>query len=206
MNTEVNPTLLDLHASMATPRLLLRPPQPGDGLKVHEAKLETYDRLRQQMAWAKAKPSIEEAEEYVRLAAANWILKLDEEPHLPIFMFDKNNQNFIGATGFHHIDWEVPCLEIGYWIREAYTGLGLMTEAVNALTRYAIDKLKMQRVEIRCDVNNHKSKKIPERLGYHLEATLKLNRRNADGALSDTLIYVKHNLDLLPDLIVRWAE
>jgi RimJ/RimL family protein N-acetyltransferase len=157
------------------------------------------------MPWANSKPTVDESEEYVRQAAANWILKKDEEPYLPLFIFDKNDDQFIGGTGFHHINWEVPCLEIGYWIRTNYSEKGLMTEAVNALTRYAINYLGIKRIEIRCDKDNVRSKKIPERLEYHLEATLKSNRISiSTGLISDTLIYVRHDLAHLPDLSVNW--
>jgi ribosomal-protein-serine acetyltransferase len=159
------------------------------------------------MPWAEVKPSVDESEEYVREAAANWILKKDAEPYLPLLMFDKTNQHFVGGTGFHHIDWDVPCLEIGYWIRDSYTGQGYMSEAVNALTRYAIDELKMRRIEIRCDILNLQSKKVAERLGYHLEATLKSNRVDYITSVpSDTLIYVRHDLAALPDLNVTWDD
>ena len=137
----------------------------------------------------------------MRQAAANWILKNDAEPYLPLFMFDKTKGHFIGGTGFHHLNWDIPCVEIGYWIRNQCKGQGLMTEAVNALTLYAINQLGVKRIEIRCDINNVRSKKIPERLGYHLEATLKSNRvQPLSGIPSDTLVYVRHTLEGLPDL------
>jgi len=101
----------------------------------------------------------------------------------------------------------VPCLETGYWIRKKYSGKGLITEAVNALTRYALNQLGVKRIEIRCDKNNVQSKKIPERLGYHLEATLKSNRMSViTNKISDSLVFVKHDLNDLPDLVVTWDK
>ena len=47
-----------------------------------------------------------------------------------------------------------------------------MTEALNALTQYAFETLKAKRVEIRIDTENLKSRKVAERCGYELEATL----------------------------------
>jgi len=179
--------LLDLPMPINSKRLLLKPPEKGDSKVVNEAVLETFDKLHPIMPWAKERPSIEDTEEFVRSAVANWILKKDEEPYLPLFIFDKNNGKFLG-------NWEIPCLEIGYWIRESVAGNGIMTEAVAAITRYAIDIIGVKRVEIRCDVKNIKSKKIPERLGFHLEATLKWNRINpVTKEISDTHIFVRHN-------------
>lgn len=80
-----------------------------------------------------------------------------------------------------------------------------MTEAINALTHYAFIELHVRRIEIRCDILNVRSKKIPERLGYHLEATLKNHRLNkSTNSISDTLIYVKYDLGNIQKLSVDW--
>src|SRR3990167_7169115 len=102
------PILLDLPIPIITPRLILKPPQIGDGIAVNEAVLESLDTLKKFMPWAKEKPSIDDSEEFVRQAAANWILKNNDEPYLPLFVFDKNTGRFIGGTGYHHYDWTVP--------------------------------------------------------------------------------------------------
>lgn len=203
----MKPILFNLPMPIITPRLILKPPQINDGFIVNEAVLESFDELHQFMPWAKEKPSIEDSEEFVRQAAANWILKNNDEPYLPLFMFDKEINQFVGGTGYHHYNWTVPCIEIGYWIRKSYTGLGLMTEAVNAITQYAFKQLGVRRITITCDVDNIRSKKIPERLGYTLEGILKLNRKKpVTGELSDTLIYSKYDLTGLPDLSVEWRS
>jgi ribosomal-protein-serine acetyltransferase len=198
------PILLDLVTPIMTPRLILRPPQIGDGLIVNEVVLESFDTLNKFMPWAQVKPSVEESEEFVRQAAANWILKNNEEPYLPLFIFDKNTNLFIGGTGYHHYDWEVPCIEIGYWIRSSCAGKGFMTEAINALTQYAFKQLGMKRIAITCDINNERSKKIPEQLGYSLEGILKSNRLKVTGEISHTLVFARYNLEELPSLTVTW--
>ena len=202
----MKPILLDFPLPILTPRILLRPPKPGDGVALNAAILESYDNIRHTMPWVKERPSWEESEEFVRQSAANWILKKDEEPYLPLFVFAKKDNALIGATGYHHIIWEVPCLEVGYWIRNHYSGQGYMTEAVNAITQYAIKQLQMKRVAITCDIDNTRSKKIPEKLGFQLEGTLKANRvKPLTKELSDTLIFAKYDVNDLPPLAVSWG-
>jgi ribosomal-protein-serine acetyltransferase len=88
--------------------------------------------------------------------------------------------------------WDVSCLEMGYWISDEYARQGFMTEAVNALTQYAIKQLGMKKITITCDISNIRSRKIPERLGFNLETTLKGSRVNpVSRKLSDTLAFVK---------------
>lgn len=201
----MKPVLLNFPVPIITPRLILRPPQIGDGTAINEAILESFDVLNQYMAWANKKPSLEDSEESVRQAVANWIWKKNEEPYLPIFIFDKETNRFIGATGYHHYDWDVPSIETGYWIRSSCAGKGFMTEAINALTRYAFKQLGMRRITITCDVDNIRSKKIPESLGYHLESILKANRRKPiSNEITDTLVYSRYDLAGLADLAVTW--
>lgn len=45
-------------------------------------------------------------------------------------------------------------------------GQGIITRSVSALLNYLFETLNINRVEIQCAVNNHKSIAIPERLGF----------------------------------------
>lgn len=203
----MKPILLDFPVPIITPRLILRPPQIGDGAIINEAVVESFAILNEFMPWAKEKPPIEESEEFARQAAANWILKNNDEPYLPLFVFDKETNQFIGGTGYHHYDWNIPSIETGYWVRDSCAGKGFMTEAVNAITLYAFKQLGVNRITITCDVDNIRSKKIPERLGFTLEGTLKGNRRKPlTNEISDTLIYSRYNLNGLPHLVVTWEN
>jgi ribosomal-protein-serine acetyltransferase len=202
----INPILIDLPIPIETPRLLMRPPKIGDGAMLNAAVLESFDLLNKFMLWANEKPSLEESEEIVRREAANWIFKKKEDPELMLLILDRKTNDFIGATGFHDINWDIPCVETGYWIRKKYSGQGLITEATNAITQYAFKALNVKRITITCDIDNEQSKKIPERLGYQLESIMRLNRvKPATGEITDTLVYVRFGLDDLPELEVTWG-
>lgn len=199
--------LLDLPIPIETPRLILRPPQVGEGKMLNSAVLENFAVLNKFMPWAQERPSIDDSEEVVRREAANWIFKKTEDPELMLFIINKTNHDLIGATGFHNIDWEVPCVETGYWGQKKYSGQGFITEAINALTRYAFNALQVKRITITCDVDNERSKKVPERLGYRLESIMKANRvKPVSGEVSDTLVYVRNDLIGLPELNVKWGQ
>ncbi|NYI07850.1 GNAT family N-acetyltransferase [Allostreptomyces psammosilenae] len=57
-------------------------------------------------------------------------------------------------------------LEIGYWLHPAWTGRGLMTKAVTALTREAFTLPGTDHVEIHHDEANLASGAVPKRLGF----------------------------------------
>lgn len=75
----------------------------------------------------------------------------------------------VGVVSYNYIDGARGVTEIGYWLEEARQGRGIMTAACRALTHYAFDWLRLRRVEIRCAVNNRRSRAIPERLGFTAE-------------------------------------
>lgn len=203
----MKPILVDFPIPITTPRLLIQPPKVGDGKILNSAVIESLAILSEFMPWAKEIPSLYDSEEFVRKAAANWIIKNNDEPYLPLFIFDKKTHQFIGATGYLHYDWDVPSIETGYWLRQSCLNNGYMTEAINAITQYAFKQLGVKRLSITCDINNIRSKKLSERLGFSLEGTLKSHRiEPLTGKLSDTLIYARYDLLGLPDLTVEWGE
>ena len=76
-----------------------------------------------------------------------------------------------GVISLNHINHIQKQTEIGYWLGMDFQGQGIMTRACRTLTGYVFDEMEMQHVEIRCAVNNLKSRAIPERLGYEVEGT-----------------------------------
>ena len=179
------PLLLDIPDRIETERLIIRAPRAGDGAAGNAAICESLDALRPWMAWAEPVPSVEDSEEHFRRAAAHWLARED----LPLVLLRKEDGLFVGGSGLHRIDWSVPMLEIGYWIRTSLSRQGYVTEAVRAITTFAFDVLAAQRVEIRCDARNTRSAAVAERAGYTLEARLRSQARGVDGTLRDTLIY-----------------
>lgn len=189
-----------------TSRIIIRPIESSDAKMINDAILESYDQLKKYMNWADHIPVLEETQKYALLAAENWISKKNDEPYLQLVIIDINTHDFIGSTSFHHYDWDIPSIETGFWIREKYSGQGFMTEAINAVTQYAFNHLKVKRIALTCDPDNIKSTNIAKRLSYTLEGRLKNHRLKPDTKkLGDTLIYAKYNLSDLPLLKIKWG-
>lgn len=169
-------------------RLYIRPILPGDGIMVHEAITRSREELKQWLPFAQKQQTAEQTEENIIRAYAAFLLREDIRLHI----FRKEDEAFIGATGLHRINWEIPKFEIGYWIDTKYSGNGYITEAVEALTQFAINDLCAKRVEIRCDSDNINSRRIPERLGFTLEGILRQDSLSADGStVRDTCVFAK---------------
>jgi ribosomal-protein-serine acetyltransferase len=201
-----SPIFIDLPMPIETPRLIIRPPRVGDGKMLNEAIIDSFDLLSEYMHWATEKPSVEESEAVVKREAAHWILNEEADPELMVLILEKRTKALIGASGFNAINREALCVEIGYWVNKNYAGNGFITEAVNALTQYAFNILKVKRIAITCDIDNERSKKIAERLGYQLESIMPLNGvKPKTGKFTDTLVYVRTDLINLPDLDINWG-
>ena len=182
-----NPILLDFPDQFETERLILRAPRPGDGVAANEGVRESMDELRPWMPWAQTAPSVEETETYIRQAAARFVRRED----LAFNLWLKSDGRFVGGSGLHRIDWTVPCLEIGYWIRTSLSRQGYVTEAVIGITAFAFSVLNAQRLEIRCDARNARSAAVAERAGFTLEARFHHHARDVNGDLRDTLVYAR---------------
>jgi ribosomal-protein-serine acetyltransferase len=181
----MNPILIDFPNEFETDRLKIRLPLPGDGAYVYDAVTESQEELKVWLPFANGEQTKEDAEISVRQSYANFILRSDLRLHI----FHKETGKFIGSTGLHRMDWQVRRFEIGYWIRTKETQKGYMVEAIKGLTQFAFDHLEANRVEIRCDELNERSKKIPEKLGYTLEGILRNEDINSQGNLRNTLVY-----------------
>ena len=82
----------------------------------------------------------------------------------------------VGIVGFHNVNWPHRSTTIGYWLDEGHQGSGLMTLAVRELVDHAFRVWELHRVEIQAAVDNHRSRAIPERLGFREEGV----RREAE--------------------------
>jgi len=71
-----------------------------------------------------------------------------------------------------HLDFETPLrkengeCELGYWLGKPFWGQGLMTEAANALLRYAFDGFGISAVWSGYYDGNERSRRVQEKLGF----------------------------------------
>ncbi len=179
--------LLDFPESFESNRLTIRAPRAGDGAEVNAAVRETFDDLKVWMPWAQQMPTLEESESFVRRSQSEFLARDD----LMLLLFLKGTNTMVGSSGLHRINWNIPKFEIGYWCRKRFQGQGYITESTEAITKFAFETLGAKRVEIRCDSKNVRSRRIPDRLEFKLEGTLRNDSLSPSGELRDTLVFAK---------------
>lgn len=179
-----------------THRLILQPPSPENADAIQEAIEESFSELHVWMEWAATLQSLETTKTVLGQARARY----DAMEDFAIHAFLKDTGKFVLSAALHPLNWNVPKFEIGYWCRTSEQGKGYTTEVVRELTAAAFRDLSANRVEIRCDSRNHRSRRVAERAGFRLEAELRWDDRANDGSLRNTIVYALLAQDFHPEL------
>ncbi len=186
---------MNLHAldlpfglQLETPRLLLCAPREEEeiGLEINSAVCASWGELRVWMPWAKTLPSREDSVMHARQAQWKW----GNRSELDFVLRLRANRRLIGRCGLHTLDANVGRAEIGYWIDSRWSGYGLMSEAVGRLIAFA-DEVGFQRLEIRCDSRNERSRNVAKRLGFEQEGTLRRVRFDNQNRLCDMEVWAR---------------
>ncbi len=194
MSQPRHPTLIPLPDELRSARIVIRPYRADDAEELFAAIDESRETLAPWMPWVQYHQSADDTRDFCLRSLANWIKRTTLEAGI----FDARDGRPLGATGFPRLDWQARTFEIGYWLRRSAVGQGYVGEAVQLLARFAFEDLAANRLEIRCDARNERSRHVPERLGFSLEGRLRNDTLDPTGVPRDTLIFA-----LIPEDYVR---
>lgn len=191
--------LIDIPEEIEGSRVRLRSYRREDAPDYWEAVEESRQRIAAWLPWIHGFHSLDDAREYTIRTRARWMTRED----LTMGIFERETGRLLGGCGLHRIDWAVRSFDVGYWLRTTAEGHGYMREAIQLLTNLAFDVLAANRVQIRMDVRNHRSRKVAEALGYVMEGTLRNSILGAENQPAD-----QHMLSLTPEDYRRleWAK
>ncbi len=161
-----------LPEAVSTPRLTLRVWRDEDAAALAEAVRVSREHLARWMPWANEDTSVEHYGSFIADRRAQWAEGGDAT--YGVFC----GGAVAGGTGLHRRRGP-GVLEIGYWIHVDFVGRGYATEIAAALTDTAFTIEGINRVEIRHDGANARSRAVPERLGFTHEAALSGERKTS---------------------------
>lgn len=183
---------------------MIRPARVTDAKSMHDAMKDSFNVLKKWMPWAQTLASLRDTIMYLEEGEQLWRSIPRESVEQPLQIVDLADEIYLGATGIKPANLLVPSFEIGYWINQKHTGKGLISEAMNALTRYLFEVQKARRVEINCEEANKKSAKVVERINFQYEGKLRNHRLTADShQITHSLIYACTDIKRLPAL--NWS-
>lgn len=79
------------------------------------------------------------------------------------------NNEYIGNISLFDINEKNKSAEIGYWLSSFHIRNGYMTEAVKIIEKEAFEKMKLNRIQIKCDERNKASFGVAKKCGYKYE-------------------------------------
>jgi len=74
-----------------------------------------------------------------------------------------------GLISLRDIDLMHNKAEIGYWLGKDAVGKGIMTRSCQALINYSFNDLQLNKLWVRCAIENVRSCNIPKQLGFSFE-------------------------------------
>jgi ribosomal-protein-serine acetyltransferase len=179
-------SLLDLPTEFTSERLLLRRYRPDDITMYYQMLCNNADHLYEFLpSFLLAMRSEEDIKTWFDRQITEWNTRT-------LFIFgawDKVTGDYVGESYLASPDWDVPRIEVGYFLVKEFTGKGYATESANAVIRYAFEQLKVLRIDLRCAADNTASVQVAKRCGFTYEGCSRQHHRKKDGTLIDMLWY-----------------
>jgi [ribosomal protein S5]-alanine N-acetyltransferase len=154
------------------PRLTLRYPRAADAPRLFE--LASDPEVTRPFSWG---PYEKQAE------AAEWIATLPRNRAEGIaleFAIADPADNPVGSISLLEVSLRDRRCVIGIWLGREFWGSGVGDEAEAILARVAFDLLRMERLGAWVDVDNGRSQRAFERLGFANEGVLRSFQRHYD--------------------------
>ena len=173
-----------------------------NGLTLHlarpelaEAIFSTVDvnraHLRPWLPWVDPTRTVEDIQKFIRESMSH----NSKGSRLTTFIL--YGEKVVGSLGVVRFDKDHRSCEIGYWLSQEMERQGIMTKACACFIDYLFQKKDLNRVEIKVSSENMRSQKIPLRLGFAKEGTLR----------EALLLYGKfHDLELFSFLKKEWEH
>jgi RimJ/RimL family protein N-acetyltransferase len=128
------------------------------------------------------------------LSLAQWIaIALDERrvgKRMPFTIIDRDTKLISGSTSYGNISFHDKRVEIGWtWLGTAHMGTGVNRHAKFAMLSFALEVMKMERVEVKTDNLNEQAKKALLKIGMKPEGVLRSHMQMHSNRRRDSIYY-----------------
>jgi ribosomal-protein-serine acetyltransferase len=147
--------------------ICLRPICAGDAGDLFALVNRDRVYLRQWLPWLDASRSVQDTLNFIELSQKQF------EKKEALVVCIRLRDEIAGQIGFHRFDWNNRSTSIGYWLAQNMQGKAIVTRSCRLLLNFAFTELKLNRVEIRCALENKKSRAVLERLEFTNEGTIR---------------------------------
>ncbi|HEY0291672.1 MAG TPA: GNAT family protein [Hansschlegelia sp.] len=153
------------------------PTLAGDGVTLRVPAMADFPRwsaLREEsraflQPWEPTWPADDVSRLAFRKRLKRYMREIEQDQAYPFFVVRKDGVLVGGVTVSQIRRGVAQTCSIGYWMGARYAGRGHMTAAVNALTPFVFDTLKLRRIEAACLPRNAASIRLLEKTGFQRE-------------------------------------
>jgi RimJ/RimL family protein N-acetyltransferase len=94
----------------------------------------------------------------------------------------------VGAIGMRVSD-QSRTGHIGYWCAPQARGHGVTTRALRLVSRFGLEELGLERLELITDPDNRASQRVAEKVGFRQEGVLRSHLPHPDGRRRDSVMF-----------------
>ena len=128
---------------------------------------------------------------YTRADADRWIREQSNAETNAQFAIEVDGE-LAGGIGFLLGKGErIGTASLGYWLGKRFWGRGVMSEAVQVATQWAVDTLRVRRVWANVMAPNVGSSRVLEKAGFRLEAKMTAAICDRRGMIHDEYIFAR---------------
>jgi ribosomal-protein-serine acetyltransferase len=172
------------------------PNHPGDGFTdirrfraedvppLFEALSESIDDLCRWMVWCHPGYTMEDCAAFVSACDAKW----ERGESYSFVIFDVRDGSFLGSVGLNQINHAHRVANLGYWVRSSRAGRGIASAAVRLASRFGLQELGLNRLDIVMPVENLSSQRVAQKAGAKCEGILR-NRLVLQDRTFDAVLY-----------------
>lgn len=108
----------------------------------------------------------------------------------PFIVYDKKSKAYAGSTRFYDLNATQRNVLLGYtWYGRQFQGTGLNKNCKFLLLQYAFENMEIERVELRADNNNERSKAAMRSMGATEEGILRKDCYKSGGGRRDSIVF-----------------
>lgn len=170
--------------AIETPRLRLRPPRDSDLDELFAVIEASLPQLSRWLPWCQNGCTRDATGQWIRTAIDSWRATRE----FAFLIADRGSGEILGATGLNRIDVPGRWANLGYWLRSNAAGNGLASEAATAVAQFGFRELRLWRIEIVADAENHASRRVAEKIGAKFECIAR-NRASIGDRRRDAAVY-----------------
>lgn len=104
------------------------------------------------------------------------------------FVAPDDNDAVFGGGSIYDINARTDTAAVGYWLTPIARGRGVATHATRLMARWALDDMRLARLELTCAPDNAASQRVAMRCGFTREGLLR-SHVPFKGQRRDTVIF-----------------